>query len=217
MRRAIAALMARSKREIPHYYLSASIDLKRTSDFLASRNAELPVNQRLVPAALLLKAAALCARKVPAVNGFWVDDGFVAAEHVNLGVAVSLRQGGLIAPAIVDADQLSVEHLMAALRDLVARARTGRLRRSEMTDGTLTVTNLGDRGVETVFGVIYPPQVALVGLGRVIDRPVAVDGMLAVRPVVTATLSVDHRATDGHVGGQFLSAMDDLLQRPEDL
>jgi pyruvate dehydrogenase E2 component (dihydrolipoamide acetyltransferase) len=146
-----------------------------------------------------------------------VDDAFRPSEHVHLGVAVSLRQGGLIAPAIHDADTLDLDALMAALRDLVTRARGGRLRGSEMSDGTLTVTSLGDRGVEAVHGVIYPPQVALVGFGRVVDRPWAVDGMLAVRPVVTATLAADHRATDGHVGGLYLSAVDDLLQRPEEL
>jgi pyruvate dehydrogenase E2 component (dihydrolipoamide acetyltransferase) len=217
MRRAIGDLMARSKREVPHYYLSTTVDLAAAMSFLAAENAEREVGRRLVPAALLLKASALAARTVPSINGFWVEDAFVPAEHVHLGVAVALRQGGLIAPAIHDADLLTVDELMAALRDLVTRARGGRLRGSEMTDGTLTVTNLGDRGVEAVFGVIYPPQVALVGFGRVIESPAAVDGMLTVRPVVTATLSADHRATDGHIGGLYLTAVADLLQRPEEL
>ena len=120
-------------------------------------------------------------------------------------------------PAIHDADTLGLDQLMAALRDVVQRARGGRLHRTEMTEGTLTVTNLGERGVESVFGVIYPPQVALVGFGRVVDRPWAVDGMLAVRPVITATLAADHRAIDGHVGALYLSAIEDLLARPEEL
>jgi len=217
MRHAIGVLMARSKREVPHYYLSTTVDLARATAHLASLNAERPLGQRLVPAALLLAAAARAARKVPQVNGFWQDGGFVAAEHVNLGMAVSLRGGGLVAPAIADADRLGADELMAALRDLVSRARAGHLRQSEMTCGTITVTNLGDRGVESVFGVIYPPQVALVGFGRVVERPWAVDGMLGVRPVVTVTLSADHRATDGHVGGLYLTAIEDLLRRPEDL
>jgi pyruvate dehydrogenase E2 component (dihydrolipoamide acetyltransferase) len=217
MRRAIGALMARSKRELPHYYLSTTIDLHAVTALLAARNADLPVSGRLVPAAFLLKAAALAARKVPQLNGSWVDDAFVPAERVNLGVAVSLRTGGLVAPAILDADRLDVDALMSALRDVVGRARSGRLRRAEMTEGTLTVTNLGDRGVEAVFGVIYPPQVGLVGLGRVVERPVAVNGLIGVRPVVTATLSADHRATDGHIGSLYLAAMDSLLQRPENL
>jgi pyruvate dehydrogenase E2 component (dihydrolipoamide acetyltransferase) len=184
---------------------------------MQERNRDLPVSERLVSAALLLKATALAARAHPELNGFWVDDAFVPGSGVHLGVAISLRGGGLVAPAVHDADTLTVDQLMAAVRDLVARARAGRLRGSEMSDPTLTVTNLGDRGVETVHGVIYPPQVALVGFGRVVDRPWAVDGMLAVRPVVSLTLAADHRATDGFSGGRMLATVDELLQRPEDL
>jgi pyruvate dehydrogenase E2 component (dihydrolipoamide acetyltransferase) len=217
LRRAIADLMTRSNREIPHFYLATTIDLSRVTTYLAMLNAERPVTSRLVPAAALLKAAALAARKVPHVNGSWVDDAFVPARNVHLGVAVSLRTGGLLVPAIHDADTLSLDELMAALRDVVQRARAGRLHRTEMADGTLTVTSLGERGVEAAFGVIYPPQVALVGFGRVADRPWAVDGMLTVRPVVTATLAADHRAIDGHVAGLYLSAIEDLLAQPEEL
>lgn len=154
---------------------------------------------------------------MPQLDGFWTGDGFSPAPAVHLGVAVAVRGGGLIAPAIHDAADLPVPGLMAALRDLVSRARAGRLRTSETTDPTITVTSLGDQGVEAVFGVIYPPQVALVGLGRVVERPWAADGMLGVRPVVTATLSADHRASDGATGARYLSALDRLLQNPEGL
>ena len=217
MRETIGRLMARSKREVPHYYLSTTVDLARATSWMQERNRDLPVSERLVSAALLLKATALAARAHPELNGFWVDDAFVPGPGVHLGVAISLRGGGLVAPAVHDADTLTVDQLMAAVRDLVTRARAGRLRGSEMSDPTLTVTNLGDRGVESVFGVIYPPQVALVGFGRVVDRPWAVDGMLAVRPVVSLTLAADHRATDGFSGARMLATVDELLQRPEDL
>jgi pyruvate dehydrogenase E2 component (dihydrolipoamide acetyltransferase) len=217
MRRAIGSLMARSKREIPHYYLSTTIDLEPMTQWLRGRNRELPVPSRIVPAALLLKAAALAAREVPQLNGFWRDDHFVPAGHVHLGVAISLREAGMVAPAIHDADTLTVAALMARLRDLVARARTGRLRGSEMTDPTITVTNLGDRGVEAVFGVIYPPQVALAGFGKVISAPCAVGGLLGVRTQVTATLAADHRASDGYTGARYLEAITRLLQKPEEL
>ena len=217
MRETIGRLMARSKREIPHYYLSTTVDLARARDWMQARNRDLPVAERLVPAALLLKATALAARRHPQLNGFWVDDAFVPGTGVHLGVAISLRGGGLVAPAIHDADTLAVDELMAAVRDLVGRARTGRLRGTEMSDPTLTVTNLGDQGVEAVHGVIYPPQVALVGFGRVVERPWAVDGMLAVRPLVRLTLAADHRATDGFVGGRLLGTIDHLLQTPEEL
>lgn len=216
-RLAIARLMTRAKREIPHYYLSTVIDLAAAVDWMRHENDARPVPDRLVPAALLLKAVALAAREVPELNGHWLDDRFVPATGVRLGTAVSLRGGGLVAPTLADADRMPLTDLMAGLKDLVARARHGRLRASETADPTLTVTNLGDQGVEAVFGVIYPPQVAMVGLGRVSDRPVAVDGMLAVHPTVTATLSADHRASDGATGSRFLTALDRLLQHPEDL
>ncbi|MFI7296410.1 2-oxo acid dehydrogenase subunit E2 [Streptomyces sp. NPDC050121] len=217
MRRVIASLMSRANRDIPHYYLSTVVDMAAAMDWLHEHNRRSPVGERLLPAALLLKAAALAAREVPELNGFWTDDHFTAGESVHLGVAVSLRGGGLIAPALHHADTLALAQLMAGLKDVVARARTGRLRGSEVSDATITVTNLGDQGVETVFGVIYPPQVALVGFGRVVDRPCAVDGLLGVRPVVTATLSADHRATDGAVGARYLTAVNRLLQNPEQL
>jgi pyruvate dehydrogenase E2 component (dihydrolipoamide acetyltransferase) len=216
MRSAIAELMARSKREIPHYYLATTVDLAAATGWLAGENARRPITERLLPAALLLKATALAARQVPALNGFW-DGGFQQAESVHLGVAVSLRGGGLLAPAIHDADRLTLDELMASLRDLVERARAGRLRSSEMSDPTLTVTNLGDQGADEVHGVIYPPQVALVGFGRIVERPWATGGLLGVRPTVRATLAADHRATDGHEGSKLLAAIDRLLQAPEAL
>ncbi|KAB1990472.1 dihydrolipoamide acetyltransferase family protein [Streptomyces triticiradicis] len=217
MRRAIADLMSRSKREIPHYYLSTTIDLAAAEDWRHRTNHGRTVADRLVPAALLLKAAAVAAREVPELNGHWQDGGFVPGTEVNLGVAVSLRQGGLLAPVIHRADTLPPDALMADLKDLVRRARRGRLRGGETTGATLTVTSLGEHGVESVFGVIHPPQVALVGFGAVLERPWATGGLLGVRPLVTATLSADHRATDGAVGARYLTAVDRLLQRPEEL
>jgi pyruvate dehydrogenase E2 component (dihydrolipoamide acetyltransferase) len=159
-RAAIAVLMARSKREITHYYLTETVDLGVAMDWLHERNRTLPVPQRLVPAVALLKAAASAAVAVGELNGFWTDDRFAPSKDVHLGVAVSLRGGGLVAPAIHNADRLELPDLMAALRDLVARTRAGRLRRAEMADPTITVSNLGDQGVESILGVIYPPQVA---------------------------------------------------------
>ncbi|MFF0834887.1 MULTISPECIES: 2-oxo acid dehydrogenase subunit E2 [unclassified Streptomyces] len=217
MRRAIAGLMSRSKREIPHYYLSTTIDLTAAEDWLRRTNRDRTPAGRLVPAALLLKAAAVAAREVPALNGYWLDDGFAPASAINLGIAVSLRQGGLLAPVIHDADTLPPDALMTRLREVVQRARRGRLRGTETSGATLTVTSLGDQGVEAVFGVIHPPQVALVGFGAVVERPWAAGGMLGVRPVVTATLAADHRATDGAVGARYLTAVGRLLQRPEEL
>ena len=217
MRRAIAELMTRSKREIPHYYLGTHIDVTRALAWLERSNAERPVTERLLPAVLFLKAVALAARDLPELNGFWIDDRFRPGDGVHLGVAISLRGGGLIAPAVHDADTKDLTTLMGDLRDLVNRTRAGRLRSSEMSDPTLTVTNLGDQGVETVYGVIYPPQVALVGMGRVVDRPWSSDDMVGVRRVLSLTLAADHRASDGHTGARFLATVDQFLQQPEHL
>jgi pyruvate dehydrogenase E2 component (dihydrolipoamide acetyltransferase) len=217
MRRAIGELMARSKREIPHYYLSTTVDMSRAVDWMHERNRSLSIAERLVPAALLLKATALAATEVPELNGYWADDAFQPASEVNLGMAVSLRGGGLVTPALLDVGSLGLGELMTRMKDLVARARGGRLRGRELTEGTLTVTNLGDQGVEVVYGVIYPPQVALVGFGRVAERPWAVDGLLGVRPVTTVTLAADHRASDAMTGGRLLAAIDRHLQHPEEL
>ncbi|WP_372593063.1 dihydrolipoamide acetyltransferase family protein [Actinotalea sp.] len=217
LRRAVAASMARSKREIPHYYLSSDIDMSRAVGWLTEHNVSVPVTERLLPAVLLLKATALALRESPDLNGLWEGEAFHRSDAIHLGMAVALRGGGLVAPAIHDADTRSLPELMAALRDLVARARSGRLRSSEMSDPTVTVTSLGDQGVDAVLPVIYPPQVAIVGFGRIRDRAWAVDGLLGVRPVLTASLAADHRVTDGHIGALFLTALDRLLQRPEDL
>jgi pyruvate dehydrogenase E2 component (dihydrolipoamide acetyltransferase) len=217
MRDAIAAAMARSNREIPHYYLQTSIDMTAALAWLAEHNAALPVRERLLPAVLMLKAAALAAREVPALNGYWIDGAARPSAAVHVGVAIALRSGGLIAPAIHDADAKPLDELMRVLRDLVHRVRTGGLRSSELTDATITVTSLGDRGARTVFGVIYPPQVGLVGFGAIVERPWASDGMLGVRPVVDATLAADHRASDGHQGSALLAAIDHHLHEPETL
>ena len=217
MRRVIAAAMARSKREIPHYYLATTIDMSKALNWLAAENAKRTVTRRLLYSALLIRAVALAAREVPEVNGFWIDGAFKPADGVHVGVAISLRQGGLINPAIHDVDKKNLDELMERMLDLVNRARTGHLRSSELSDGTITVTNLGEQGVESVFGVIYPPQVALVGFGKLIERPYASNGLLGARPMIDATLSGDHRVSDGHRGGRFLLAVDRLLQEPERL
>ena len=215
MRHAIAMAMARSNREIPHYYLSTQIDMSVALEWLQEFNQKRSIETRILPAALLLKAVARGLVQVPELNGFWVDDQLKPSPEVHLGVAISLRGGGLMIPAILSSQLKSLEELMTALRDVITRTRAGRLRSSEITEGTITVTNLGDLGVETVFGVIYPPQVALIGFGNITDRPWAAEhGMLGVRPVVTTTLAADHRATDGHRGAQFLQILDGLLQEP---
>ncbi|TWF82252.1 2-oxoacid dehydrogenase/acyltransferase catalytic subunit [Pseudonocardia hierapolitana] len=159
----------------------------------------------------------LAARAVPELNGHWLDGHFVPSHAVHLGVAVSLREGGLAVPVVHDAGALGPEELMARTRASAERARAGRMRSSEASGATITVTNLGELGVDRVDGVIHPPQVALVGFGTVRRRPWADGDTVTVRPVVTVTLAADHRASDGAVGARLLREIDRRLHAPEEL
>jgi len=217
MRKAIAAAMGRSKREIPHYYLSHTIDLGAALAWLEAFNAAQPVAQRVLPAVLLLKASALALREVPQLNGTCVEGVFQPGDGIHIGWAISLRGGGLVAPAIRDTDARPLPELMAAMRDLVQRARTGGLRSSELGSPTVTVTSLGDRSAESVTGIIYPPQVAIIGFGTISSRPWVVAGQVEARPVVTVSLAADHRVSDGHIGARLLSVIERLLQEPAKL
>ena len=217
MRAAIAAAMARSKREIPHYYLEYQIDVTPCEHWLAEKNATLPPDSRLLIGALALKAVAMALRRFPAFNGFYRDNKLEPSKAVHVGVAIAIRGGGLAAPALHDTDQLSLDDLMSGMRDLVQRTRAGRIRSSEMSDPTITVSSLGERGVDALYGIIYPPQVAIIGFGKVVTRPWVIDGAIGPRSVVTMTLAGDHRVTDGHAGALFLAEIGKLLQEPEKL
>ena len=218
MRKAIASAMTRSKREIPHYYLQHTVDLGVALRWLEAYNAAQPVLLRLIPAVLLLKATALALRKIPQLNGTYVDGTFLPGEGIHIGWAISLRGGGLVAPAIRDTDVRPLPELMTAMRDLVQRARTGVLRSSEFSSPTVTVTSLGERGAESVTAIIYPPQVAIIGFGTVSTRPWIVENtQIKARPLVTVTLAADHRVSDGHIGARLLNTIGQLLQEPAEL
>jgi len=217
MRKAIAAAMGRSKREIPHYYLTHTVELGASLSWLEAANAAQPVPKRLILAVLLLKAAALALRDVPQLNGTFVNGAFCPGEGIHIGWAISLRGGGLVAPAVLETDKRSLSELMSEMRGLVQRARAGGLRSSELASPTVTVTSLGERGAEAVMGIIYPPQVALIGFGMVVTRPWVVGSRIEPRPVVTVSLAADHRASDGHTGALLLNAIEQLLQNPEKL
>jgi pyruvate dehydrogenase E2 component (dihydrolipoamide acetyltransferase) len=217
MRAIIATAMTKSKREIPHYYLGDWINLTRANEWLADWNASHPVEERLLPAVLMIRAVALAARRYPEFNGHYRNNAFVPADGVHVGNAISLRRGGLIAPALRDADQRTLPELMAGLRDLVMRARTGRLTGSEIAGGTITISSLGDQGVEELFPVIYAPQVAIVGVGTPVERPWVSAGRVEPCWLVRITLAADHRVSDGHRGALFLDAISRLMQDPESL
>lgn len=217
MRQAIATAMSRSKREIPHYYLSHRMDLQIATDWLAARNAACDPEQRLLMGALFVKATALAVANVPELNGTFENDVFTPSEVVNCGLVVAMRGGGLIAPAVLDAGAKTLDELMSAMRDLVARTRTGRLRNSEITRGTITVSSMGETGCDSLLGVIYPPQVALVGFGTPARRAWIVDDQVLVRNTVAVTLAADHRVSDGRRGARLLTEIERLLKEPDQL
>jgi pyruvate dehydrogenase E2 component (dihydrolipoamide acetyltransferase) len=217
MRTAIAAAMSRSKREIPHYYLSTTADVTDVVEWLRAHNASVPVDERLLLAALLVKAIALACRDRKGFSGYFRDGRYEESPAAHVGVAVALRGGGLVAPAIMDTADKPLAALMQDFRALVMRARAGRLRASELAAPTIILTSLGDAAVETVFPIIQPPQVAIVGAGAVVERAGVVQGQVEPRQVVTVSLGADHRVTDGRLGGQFLADVVARLGKPDSL
>jgi pyruvate dehydrogenase E2 component (dihydrolipoamide acetyltransferase) len=216
IRLAVAAAVSKSNKEIPHYYLEKKIDMTKALTWLRESNSKRPIQKRLLPAALIIKATAKSLVDFPNLNAIW-DNGVQPKKEINIGFVVSLRSGGVIVPTIRNADLKSIDEIMEALNDIIPRARAMKLRSSDLTDSTITITSLGEGGADTVFGVIYPPQVAIVGFGGSSQQAVVDNGMLGIRSVFTATLAGDHRATDGLTGSDFLSTLNNYLQNPESL
>lgn len=217
MRKAIASAMSLSNKEIPHYYLTASINMTNALSYLEELNGERSIKERILPATVIIKASVEALKKVPELNGFWVDGENQTSKEIHPGIAIALRKGGLITPALLDAQNKDLDETMGGLKDLIDRTRAEKLKGSELSKQTITITNLGDLGVESVQGVIYPPQVGLIGFGKILDTPWAEGDTLSVRKVVKATIAGDHRATDGRTGALFLDALDKILQNPKEL
>lgn len=217
MRRIIAKAMSRSKREIPHYYLSMQCCFSSAHSWLEQHNATVAIEERLLPSALVLKAVALAARAMPEFNGFYKDDEFQPAANVHAGMAIAMRGGRLVAPAILDADRKPLPVIMSELRDLTIRVRSGHMRATELALSTITITSLAEEGVDLLVPAIYPPQVAIVGCGSIVERPWLVGGVVQPAPVMAITLAADHRVTDGRAGARFLRHVHDSLQSPETL
>jgi pyruvate dehydrogenase E2 component (dihydrolipoamide acetyltransferase) len=212
MRHAIAEATTRSKREIPHFYLAHTVPLRDTLAWLERENQAHPVDARILPVSLFVRAVAAAVRKVPELNGTYVDGRLIQSADVHITMAISLRAGGLVAPTLRDADKLSLAQASAELTELVESARASRLRSSQMTPGTIGITSLGERGVESVLPVIMPPQIAMVGFGAIAPTPCVLDGAVIACPAVVVSLAADHRLCDGHRGGLFLRAIARALQ-----
>ncbi|WP_254442658.1 2-oxo acid dehydrogenase subunit E2 [Ruegeria arenilitoris] len=186
-------------------------------DRLAAHNEGVPPSERILIGALFVLAAVHAAKAVGVMNGHYENGQFLPAETVNIGVAMALCGGGLVVPALIGADEMTLQETMRGMRDLVGRARAGRLRNSEMTEGTITVSSLSEDGAEAMTGVIFPPQVALVCLGAPQVRPWVVSGEIVPRRVVTLTLSADHRVSDGRQAAQLIAAFITAVFEPEKL
>jgi pyruvate dehydrogenase E2 component (dihydrolipoamide acetyltransferase) len=217
MRQAISANVSRSKREIPHYYLQLDVVLNKALDCLSIHNADLPPSKRVLVNALVYCAIARSLTAFPAFNGFYNDGHYHASEEVHLGNAISLRTGGLIIASIHNAHRLGAIELMDKITDQVTRAREGGLRMSEVQDATVTVSNLGDRGSDSIQSIIFPPQVAIFGIGKPRKMPWIIDDEIVGATIVNISLAADHRVSDGHSGARLLNKINKLLQTPEKL
>jgi len=205
MRAAIARRMVQSKQSAPHFYVSRDLEMDIALDSLAALNVDRAADERISVTALVVKALALTLQGNPAFNAVWSGETLERVDAVNIGVAIDLGEGGLIAPALLGCEARSTAAIGAALRDLVTRSRAGRMRAAEISEGTFTLTNLGMLGVTSFTAIITPPQVATLATGITEARPVVRDGQVVVRRMMSATLSSDHRAVDGAGAARFLA------------
>ncbi len=206
MRKAIAGQMSRSKREIPHYYLTIEADM---SEVLKKKNAGGGVSIT----DYLISAVAKCLAEHPQMNAHWEDGKIRRFGEVNLGIAVAVPEG-LIVPVLRDADKKSVQEISAANKKLAARAKEKKLSQDEFSGGTFTISNLGMYGVDSFIPIINPPEVGILGVGTIKQVPVIIDGNIGIRPVMKLCLSADHRAVDGAAAAEFLKTLVTVLQTP---
>ena len=214
IREAIAKAMSRSKKEIPHYYLKTRISLDALLVWIDKKNNFLPATDRLMVPTVLMKGIIQVIKEYPMMNGYYINGAFESKDSVNLGVAVALKNGGVLVPAIMNADSLDLARLNTSFQDLLIRTRKSELKNQELTQGTITVTNVGDLGSHEVFGIIFPPQVALVGLGRIHKTAVEDNNLIRSGFVIDVTLSADHRVTDGLSGSRFLAQIEKIFLNP---
>ncbi|HWB80516.1 MAG TPA: dihydrolipoamide acetyltransferase family protein [Nannocystaceae bacterium] len=210
MRKAIARRMAQANAEIPHFYLTIAIDMKRSvalREELAASEIKISFND------LVLFACARALEKHPEINAFWNGETIVRRGEIHLGIAVALDEG-LIVPVVRNADRKSMRQLAAESRDLGTRARDKKLDPAEMTGSTFTVSNLGMFGIEAFAAVVNPGEGAILAVGGIADEPVVEDGKLVPGKRMRVTLSCDHRVMDGAMGARFLATLRGLLEHP---
>jgi len=202
--RTMAERVTRSWQEAPHFYLRREVDATGLDAAKRRRDG-------ITHTDLLVQAVASALRKHPRVNASWRDGDVIENEHVNVSVAVA-TEDGLVAPVVHDADRLDVEAIAERRREIVEAAREGRLRPEDVIGATITVSNLGMYGVDEFDAIVTGPQAAILAVGRIAERVIAVDGEPAVRPTLVLTLSFDHRVVDGARGAEFLDTLAQLIE-----
>lgn len=216
MRQAIARRMTQSKATAPHYYLTLDIDMTEALEFRSQVNASATDEQRVSINDLIVKACAIALERMPKFNSEYHDTGLQVHDSINVCIGIAMDDG-LIAPAILDCQSKSLGRIAAEAKDLINRAKSGRLTAAEYSEGTFTITNLGAYGVETLIGIINPPQAAILGVGSVMPQPAVKDGEIVIRQLMKVALSADHRVSDGAEGAQFIKEIQQLLESPASL
>ncbi len=211
----MAERVARSWQTVPHFFLVREVDASRLAAWREVARSR-PGGEGVTHTDLLVRICAAALREHPRVNATWGDGAIVPQEDVNLGSAVATDEG-LVVPVVHGADRLSLADLSARRAELVATARDGRLGPADVQGGTFTISNLGMFGVDAFLAIVNAPQAAILAVGRIVDRVVAVDGAPAVRPTMALSLSFDHRVVDGARGAQFLDTVAALVEEPAGL
>jgi pyruvate dehydrogenase E2 component (dihydrolipoamide acetyltransferase) len=219
MRRTIAQRLTLSKQTIPHFYLTSTCDLTQLLAIRANLNARAPLGENKVPAWKLsindfvIKAMAMALARVPAANVTWNETNLIQHFTSDVGVAVSV-EGGLFTPVVKSAETKSLSVISNEMKDLAARARARKLQPAEYQGGTTAISNLGMFGIEQFTAIINPPHASILAVGAGIEKFVPVNGQPVLRTQMICTLSVDHRAVDGAVGAQLLSAFRSFIEEP---
>jgi pyruvate dehydrogenase E2 component (dihydrolipoamide acetyltransferase) len=214
MRRVVARRLVESVRSAPHFYLTAVVDAEALLGFRAELNDQLAGDLKVSVNDLVVKACAVLLRANPELNVSFGGDKLLVHQRVHVGIAVAV-EGGLVVPVVRDADRKTLTQVAREARELIGRARQGRLAAEDTGGGTFTVSNLGMFGVEQFTAVINPPEAAILAVGAALPEPAAAeDGAVAVRRRMRVTLSIDHRALDGATGARFLQQLKTTLEHP---
>ena len=209
--RIMAERMTASWTTAPHFYLVREVNVSRLVTWRERASKQTGV--RLTYTDLLVKLVAAALAQHPRVNVSWKDGSIVSAAEINVGLAVAIDDG-LVVPVLHRADTLSLAEIAGRREDLVSRAQGGKLRPADIQGGTFTISNLGMFGVDAFNAIVNPPQAAILAVGRITERVVALNGQAVVQPTMVLTLSCDHRALDGARGAQFIGALAELVEEP---